>query len=122
MRVRKYKFPIGSEVAVQHKDNEIVVTASIPDTSDKPNARRLPGNMRYSDGVLDELMLALVIAMPGRAKTYYTQLKIEDGGIGAALDRKEKSLMRLACAGEIFHHPLPSPQGRKTYEIWPRKY
>lgn len=120
MATRKYKFPIGSKVSMFVEDGSIIVSIDIAEI-DKAKANKLPGNLRYTDDVLDALMFALVCAKPGRAKTYYTQLKIQEGGIGASLERKEKSLYRLALQGHIMRHQLDSPLGRKTYELWPAK-
>jgi len=131
MHLFKHTFPKNSVVTVTNTNSEVIVSVTTPrpdPTWLKGIERKLrlmngevnvSGNLKFSDSELDSKMFDLISKKPGHSKSFYTQLKKEQGGFGASQERKEKAVMRLELEGKITRRMLEYSVGRKNHELRP---
>jgi hypothetical protein len=63
-------------------------------------------------------LLRLVRALPGRGKSFYTQLGMNGGGVKGSQERKEKAIEQLINANQLKRVQLEKASGRKTHELY----
>lgn len=63
-------------------------------------------------------VLRLIKAIPGRSKSFYTQLSLEDGGIRGSQERKDKAIEEMINANQIKRILLEKAIGRKNHELF----
>jgi hypothetical protein len=63
-------------------------------------------------------LLRLVRVLPGKAKSFYTQLGMDEGGVKGSQERKEKALEELINANQIKRVQLEKAVGRKNHELY----
>lgn len=121
MKIFEQVFPAGVVVSVLTTESGTVVRAFTqrqhPTWLHKVDPVSVAQRKQDTEQLKAEV-LRLVRALPGRAKSFYTQLGMDEGGVKGSQARKEKAIDDLLSSGALRRVQLEKAVGRKNHELY----